>query len=76
MRLRASVECYYDAPLEKIASVQALFAGTPRQAVDRLAGYVAAGARHLVIRLATDDHEADLEEFADDVLPFLREEHR
>jgi hypothetical protein len=28
-----------------------------------------------VVRLATDDHEADPEPFADHVLPVLREEH-
>ncbi|MCF3132670.1 LLM class flavin-dependent oxidoreductase [Streptomyces olivochromogenes] len=42
-----------------------------RRLVDRT-GYVAAGARHLVIRLATDDQDAGLEEFADQVLPLLR----
>ncbi|GAB7103204.1 LLM class flavin-dependent oxidoreductase [Streptomyces phaeofaciens JCM 4814] len=73
-RLRASVERYYDAPFDLVAPIQAMFAGTARQAADWLAGYAAAGARHLVIRLATDDHEAGLEEFADQVLPLLREE--
>ncbi|MFG2869600.1 LLM class flavin-dependent oxidoreductase [Streptomyces sp. NPDC048338] len=75
-RLRSSVERYYDAPLERVAAVQCLFAGTARQAADHLTGYVQAGARHLVIRLATDDHEAGLEEFADQLLPLLREETR
>ncbi|PKW09706.1 probable F420-dependent oxidoreductase, Rv2161c family [Streptomyces sp. 1222.5] len=76
-RLRTSVERYYGVPLDVIARIQALFAGTARQAADWLTGYVAAGARHLVIRLAADDHEAALEEFADRVLPLLREEdHR
>ncbi|WP_039804655.1 LLM class flavin-dependent oxidoreductase [Nocardia araoensis] len=73
-RLRTSIERYYDAPVEFIASIQALFAGTARDAADWLHGYVAAGARHLVIRLATEDHDAGLEEFADQVLPLLREE--
>ncbi len=36
---------------------------------------MAGGARHLVIRLATDDHDEGLEEFADQVLPLLRKEH-
>jgi probable F420-dependent oxidoreductase len=73
-RLRTSVERYYNAPLEVIASLQAMFAGSARGAADWLNGYVAAGARHLVIRLATDDSDAGLEEFADRVLPLLREE--
>ncbi|MCQ0006125.1 LLM class flavin-dependent oxidoreductase [Actinomadura madurae] len=76
-RLRTSIERYYDAPLEFVASVQALFAGTARQAAGWLSGYVEAGARHVVIRLATEDHDADLERFGDEVLPLLREEaHR
>ncbi|WP_433681039.1 LLM class flavin-dependent oxidoreductase [Nocardia sp. CA-119907] len=74
-RLRTSIERYYNAPLEFIASIQAVFAGTARQTADWLSGYVAAGARHLVIRLATDDHDQGLEEFADQVLPLLREEN-
>ncbi|SPT59658.1 LLM class flavin-dependent oxidoreductase [Actinomadura madurae] len=76
-RLRTSIERYYDAPLEFVASVQALFAGTARQAADWLSGYIEAGARHVVIRLATEDHDADLERFGDEVLPLLREKaHR
>jgi probable F420-dependent oxidoreductase len=76
-RLRASVERYYNAPFDAIARIQAVFAGTARQAADWLTGYATAGARHLVIRLATDDQDAGLEEFADRVLPLLREErHR
>ncbi|GAB1511455.1 LLM class flavin-dependent oxidoreductase [Actinophytocola sp. KF-1] len=74
LRLRTSIERYYNAPLEFIATIQALFAGTVRQAAGWLAGYVAAGARHLVIRLATDDHDADLDAFAGGVLPLLRAE--
>lgn len=75
-RLRTSIERYYNAPLEFVASIQAMFAGTARQAADWLNGYIEAGARHVVIRLATDDHDAGLEEFGDKVLPLLREETR
>lgn len=71
-RLRTSVERYYNAPLESVASIQAMFAGTTRQAADWLAGYAAAGARHVVVRLTTDE---DLEELAGQVLPLLREEN-
>lgn len=71
-RMRTSIERYYDAPFEFISSIQALFAGTAREAADWLHGYLAAGARHLVIRLAVDDHTAGLEEFAERVLPRLR----
>ncbi|MEU8619187.1 LLM class flavin-dependent oxidoreductase [Streptomyces sp. NPDC048623] len=75
-RLRTSIERYYGVPLDLVAPVQALFAGPARQAADWLASYAAAGARHLVVRLATDDHPAGLEEFADRVLPLLRTEER
>ena len=51
-----------------------MFAGTAGQAADWLHGYVAAGVRHLVIRLATDNHDSGLEEFATRVLPLLRKE--
>ncbi|WP_433466649.1 LLM class flavin-dependent oxidoreductase [Spirillospora sp. CA-128828] len=71
-RLRTSIERYYNAPLEFVASIQAMFAGTAQDAADWLNGYVEAGARHLVIRLATDDHDAGLEEFADRVLPMMK----
>ncbi|MGW1058746.1 LLM class flavin-dependent oxidoreductase [Micromonospora rubida] len=73
-RLQSSIERYYNAPLKLVASIQSMFAGTARQAADWLHGYAAAGARHLVIRLATDDHDSGLEEFADLVLPLLRKE--
>ncbi|MFI6962118.1 LLM class flavin-dependent oxidoreductase [Streptomyces sp. NPDC050255] len=71
-RLRTSIERYYNAPLEYVESVQAMFAGPAREAAAWLRAYEAAGARHLVIRLAVDDHAAALEEFAGGVLPLLR----
>ncbi|GAA0568963.1 LLM class flavin-dependent oxidoreductase [Actinomadura livida] len=73
-RLRTSVERYYDAPLEFIRSIQAMFAGTAREVAEWLNSYIEAGARHVVIRLATDDHDADLDAFADLVLPLLQRE--
>lgn len=71
-RLRASIERYYNAPLEYVASKQAMFAGSPADTVAWLGRYVAAGARHIVVRLAVDDHAHALVEFADEVLPLLR----
>ncbi|TMR89894.1 LLM class flavin-dependent oxidoreductase [Nonomuraea basaltis] len=72
-RLRASVERYYNAPLEFVESIQAMFAGTPADVVTWLNGYAAAGARHVVIRLAVDDHRPAMEQFADQVLAKVRE---
>ncbi|MEV4113276.1 LLM class flavin-dependent oxidoreductase [Nonomuraea sp. NPDC049695] len=70
-RLRVSIERYYNAPLEAVEAIQAMFAGPAREAADWLISYAEAGARHLVIRLAADDHRAALEEFAGTVLPLL-----
>ncbi|QKG22589.1 LLM class flavin-dependent oxidoreductase [Actinomadura verrucosospora] len=75
-RLRAFIENYYDAPLEAIGAIQAMFAGTPEDAAAWLNGYVAAGARHIVVRFATGDHESALEEFAGRVRPLVDGEAR
>lgn len=72
-RLRAHIERYYNAPLEFVESIQAMFAGPARETAAWLRAYVEAGARHIVVRLAADDHVAALERFADTVLPLLRE---
>ncbi|MDL4821019.1 LLM class flavin-dependent oxidoreductase [Actinomadura opuntiae] len=73
-RLRKSIERYYNAPLEFIASIQAMFAGTPDDAAAWLNRYVEAGARHIVVRFATDDYETALEQFAGRVRPLVRME--
>jgi len=70
--LRTSIERYYNAPLEAVEKIQAMFAGPPTGAAAWLNSYVEAGARHIVIRLAADDHDVALERFAGDVLPLLR----
>jgi probable F420-dependent oxidoreductase len=72
LRLRTSIERYYNAPLELVESIQAMFAGTARDTADWLCRYAEAGARHIVLRFAVDDHTAALEEFADGVLPLVR----
>lgn len=54
------LENYYGMPAQKLRGFQACFAGPPSAAVDWLGGFVDAGARHLVIRLAGDhDHQLD-----------------
>jgi probable F420-dependent oxidoreductase len=70
-RLRLRIERYYNAPLEAVETIQAMFAGAAREAADWLNSYAAAGARHVVIRLAAEDHRAAVEEFAGRVLPLL-----
>jgi probable F420-dependent oxidoreductase len=71
--LRASIERYYEVPLEVIQGIQALFAGTAAQCAAWLGRYVEAGARHIVVRFAVDDHAQALEKFASTVLPLVRE---
>ncbi|MFJ6686856.1 LLM class flavin-dependent oxidoreductase [Streptomyces werraensis] len=69
--LRTSIERYYNAPLEKVEQIQAMFAGPPADAAAWLNSYIAAGARHLVVRLAANDHHTALDKFAAQVQPLL-----
>lgn len=69
--LRTRIERYYNAPLEAVEKIQAMFAGPPPDAAAWLNSFVEAGARHIVIRLAADDHGVALERFAGGVLPLL-----
>ena len=43
----------YGLPLAQLETIQALAAGPPELVAERLRGYVAAGARHLAVRIAT-----------------------
>lgn len=54
-RLRRNVERYYQQPLEVIAAIQAMYAGTPGGLREWLEPYLAAGARHVILRLADED---------------------
>jgi alkanesulfonate monooxygenase SsuD/methylene tetrahydromethanopterin reductase-like flavin-dependent oxidoreductase (luciferase family) len=60
-RLRRNVERYYRQPLEVIASIQAMYAGTPEGLRDWLEPYFAAGARHVILRVADEESEHGLE---------------
>ncbi|MGH2882918.1 MAG: LLM class flavin-dependent oxidoreductase, partial [Solirubrobacteraceae bacterium] len=53
-RLQETVERWYGRPLEIIASLQALYAGTPDGLVAHLDPYVQAGVRYIVIRVADE----------------------
>ena len=53
-RLQETVERWYGRPLETIASLQALYAGTPDGLVAHLDPYVQAGVRYIVIRAADE----------------------
>jgi alkanesulfonate monooxygenase SsuD/methylene tetrahydromethanopterin reductase-like flavin-dependent oxidoreductase (luciferase family) len=59
-RLRATVEGWYGRPFELIASLQAMYAGTPDGLGAYLEPYVRAGLEHVVLRVA-DAPERGLE---------------
>jgi hypothetical protein len=46
-------EASYGVPLEQLKTIQALAAGPADYVAEQLSGYLAAGARHLVVRIAT-----------------------
>jgi alkanesulfonate monooxygenase SsuD/methylene tetrahydromethanopterin reductase-like flavin-dependent oxidoreductase (luciferase family) len=51
--LGAFAEASYRMPLAQLEGIQALAAGPADVVAEKLRGYVAAGARHLVVRIAT-----------------------
>ncbi|PWI12888.1 LLM class flavin-dependent oxidoreductase [Streptomyces sp. Act143] len=74
---RHSMDAYaratYGLPLEELESIQAVVTGTADQVLHRLGEFVAAGARHLVVRLAGQDlrTQRDQLEQAADLIPAL-----
>jgi alkanesulfonate monooxygenase SsuD/methylene tetrahydromethanopterin reductase-like flavin-dependent oxidoreductase (luciferase family) len=55
-------EASYGLPLDQLEQIQALAAGPPEMVAEKLHGYVAAGARHLVVRIATTSLESQREQ--------------
>jgi alkanesulfonate monooxygenase SsuD/methylene tetrahydromethanopterin reductase-like flavin-dependent oxidoreductase (luciferase family) len=55
-------EASYEMPLDQLEKIQALAAGPPDVVAEKLRGYVAAGARHLAIRIATTSLESQREQ--------------
>jgi probable F420-dependent oxidoreductase len=53
-RLRTQLERWYRRPFAQIASLQATYAGTPDALAGYLEPYVAAGARHVILRVADE----------------------
>ena len=60
--LRTFAEASYGLPLEQLEQIQALAAGPADVVADKLHGYVAAGARHLAVRIATTSLESQREQ--------------
>lgn len=71
-RLEQYTQGYYGRSLEFMSAIQAFGHGTPRQCAEWLAGFVEAGARHLVLRIGALDPGDQLEIIARDLVPALR----
>src|SRR6266496_3237065 len=73
--LDAYMRAYYGVPAEVMAQSQACHAGTLESASEWVAGYTAAGARELVLRLARptlDDYHVAVRELLGAVRPRMR----
>jgi alkanesulfonate monooxygenase SsuD/methylene tetrahydromethanopterin reductase-like flavin-dependent oxidoreductase (luciferase family) len=60
--LATFAEASYGMPLEQLEQIQALAAGPADVVTEKLREYVAAGARHLVVRIATTTLESQREQ--------------
>jgi alkanesulfonate monooxygenase SsuD/methylene tetrahydromethanopterin reductase-like flavin-dependent oxidoreductase (luciferase family) len=66
------IQHYYGRSLDIMSAVQAYGWGSAEHCVEWLAGYVRAGARHIVIRIGSLDPQSQLKDIAEVVLPALR----
>ncbi|MFD0550662.1 LLM class flavin-dependent oxidoreductase [Streptomyces rectiviolaceus] len=69
---------YYNLPLTTMRTTQGIFGGTRHEVADRLARYVENGARHLILRLPTDEltepkYRSAVRRTAEELLPLLRD---
>ena len=60
--LSTFAQASYGLPLEQLEQIQALAAGPAEVVAEKLRGYVAAGARHLMVRIATTSLESQREQ--------------
>lgn len=63
---------YYGRSLDQMAAIQAYGWGTAEECAHWLAGYVRAGARHIVIRIGSFDPLPQLRQIAEVLLPAVR----
>lgn len=66
------VQGYYGRSLEFMSALQAFCYGSAEDCARQLAGFIDAGARHLVLRIGTLDPAGQLDILAGDLLPALR----
>lgn len=70
--LNAYVAGYYHRSLDEVMGIQVYIWGHPRECAEKLADYVRAGARHLIIRIGSLDPEPYLATVAREIIPVLR----
>jgi alkanesulfonate monooxygenase SsuD/methylene tetrahydromethanopterin reductase-like flavin-dependent oxidoreductase (luciferase family) len=71
-QLDAYARAYYGFDADTLMALQAVVIGTPDDCAAAVAGYLSAGARHLVIRIGSldpDDHLRQLDRLAEVLLP-------
>jgi len=71
-RLDEYVRGYYGRSLEFMSAIQAFCHGTAEHCAEWLARFVAAGVRHLVLRIGSLDPGSQLDRIADEFIPALR----
>lgn len=69
--LRGFIEGYYGVPFEAIATRQGCVAGPAEECLEWLAGFIRAGAKHLVLRFGGPDQMVQLRSATRDLLPGL-----
>ncbi|MFG2844360.1 LLM class flavin-dependent oxidoreductase [Kitasatospora sp. NPDC101155] len=70
-------DAYYGLPLTTMRTTQGIFGGTPQEVADWLNRYIKNGARHLILRLPTDElteagYRTAVQRTAQELLPILR----
>lgn len=68
-QLAAYCDAVYSTPLEIVESIQVMFVGSADEVRSDVDRYVAAGARHVLIRMGTLDRADQLEQIAGALLP-------
>ena len=70
--LRRFIESYYGAPYEAIAARWGHYASSEEGCLEWLGAFVEAGARHIVLRFASADQQAQLDRATTRLLPALK----
>jgi hypothetical protein len=66
------IQKYYGRSLAQMSAIQAYGWGSAASCAEWLAGYVQAGARHIIVRIGSLDPEPQLKEIASVLAPAVR----